>query len=219
MNQRELLEDFKLRLTIKRSDLNRSRARMAAVSELAGCDDYETRLAARVDELLASQAGYEHLTDLWESSIMDAGVDYLQRHLHLRPASARNTTGRKCYAVDEDVRLAGVYRDAHTRLCSHAAGTVGLFGEALAATVYTWMQVHGLSDPLAPWRFECVERGLPVAGRKLARWSIRFGETRRQTWHFMTVDESIRLLDRNPNYSAELDNDGTTIAIKKATNP
>ena len=35
----------------------------------------------------------------------------------------------------------------------------------------------------------------------------------------MTVDESIRLLDRNPNYSAELDNDGTTIAIKKATNP
>ena len=107
MNQRELLEDFKLRLTIKRSDLNRSRARMAAVSELAGCDDYETRLAARVDELLASQAGYEHLTDLWESSIMDAGGDYLQRHLHLRPASARNTTGRKCYVVDEDVRLEG----------------------------------------------------------------------------------------------------------------
>lgn len=219
MNQHELLSDFKLRLSAYRTELNRRRARMAAVSELAGCDDLEARLSARVAEMLETCTGYDHLTDLWESSIMDAGVDYLQRNLHLRPAKVRNTIGRMVYVIDENVRLEGVYRDAHTRLCCHAAGSVGLFGESLAAVVYTWMFVHKLEDPLAPWRFECAERGLYVAGPELGRWSVQFGATRRQTWSFMGINEALRTLDKNPDYSAELDAEGTALVIRKATNP
>ena len=213
------LEDFRDRLADLRRRCDRGRARGVAVCLLAGTS--ATEFAALVDEetdrLVAAGVGYPRLDERWDAAIVAAGVDYLRRGWHLRPARVRpECSSRYRYAVDQDVRPEVVHREGGSRLGAHAAASVGLFGEALAGVVLGWMQARDVTDPLGPWRLAAAALGVPVAGPEHARWVVRPGPGGKR-WRGVPLAEAMRLLDRNADYSAELDEDATAAALAAST--
>lgn len=211
------LEDFRLRLAGLRDTCNRSRARGVAMIRLAAAGPTPIAgFAARVDEetdrIVASGVGYMRLDERWDAAIVGAGAEYLRRGWHLRPVRVRTCTGRWVHAVDQDVRPGLVHREGSSRLGEHAAAAVGLFGETLAGLVLGWMRAHGAIDPLRPWRLAAVEvADGSVPTTEHARWRVR-PRGARGWWGGMPVEEAQRLLDRNPDYSAELDEAATAAA-------
>ena len=212
------LEDFRDRLADLRRRCDRGRARGVAVCLLAGTSSAE--FAALVDEetdrLVAAGVGYPRLDERWDAAIVAAGVDYLRRGWHLGPARVRpECSSQYHYVLDQDVRPEVVHREGSSRLGAHAAASVGLFGEALAGVVLGWMRAHGVLDPLGPWRLAAAD-GVTVAGPEHARWIVRPGPGGKR-WRGVPLAEALRILDRNADYSAELDEDATAAALAVST--
>ena len=204
------LADFRERLADLRRRCDRGRARGVAVCLLAGTPAAE--FAALVDEetdrLVAAGVGYPRLDERWDAAIVAAGVEYLRRGWHLRPARVWPECSSRYHhhVLDQDVRPEVVHREGSSRLGAHAAASVGLFGEALAGVVLGWMQARDVTDPLGPWRLMAAALGVPVAGPEHARWIVRPGPGGKR-WRGVPLAEAMRLLDRNADYSAELDED------------
>lgn len=213
------LEDFRDRLADLRRRCDRGRARGVAVCLLAGTS--ATEFAALVDEetdrLVAAGVGYPRLDERWDAAIVAAGVDYLRRGWHLGPARVRpECSSRYHHVLDQDVRPEVVHREGSSRLGAHAAASVGLFGEALAGVVLGWMRAHDATDPLGPWRLAAAALGVPVAGPEHARWVVRPGPGSKR-WRGVPLAEALRILDRNADYSAELDEDAIAAALDSAS--
>lgn len=183
------LHDFKARLAGLREAINANRRRFI--------------------ELGNNPTKCPMLTEAWDATVLQAGVDYLATAQHLAPARHLVRPGSPRYRAPilaMEVRPSGVGEHGESLLCDRVAASVGLHGEVLARLVAEWMTAHGALEPLAPWRLECEHRGVKVAEPRHARWTVRDGSKR---WTGLPVSEAQRLCLSGDRYRAELDIEAT----------